>query len=165
MIYDTITLLIYAVVIVSFIQPNAPRFFAAIIFTSITLLHELLFSSYDGLQYYGSAALFDLAVIVFTSGINPVPKMVLSLHRICIVSIFANLTGWVLWFFYYPPLVYDVTFIAIYTWTLIILVKRSGLDVGGYTMDSWNTCFRFNRRSWVSYSYKYKGKIWTSKKD
>ena len=100
MIYEAITLLIYAVLIVAFLQPNAPRFFAAVTFISITLLHELLLSSYDGLQYYGSAALLDLAIIIITSGINPVPKMVLSLHKICIVSIIVNLAGWVLWFFY-----------------------------------------------------------------
>ena len=159
MIYEAITLLIYAVLIVAFLQPNAPRFFAAVIFIGITLLHELLLSSYDGLQYYGSAALFDLAIIIITSGINPVPKMVLSLHRICIVSIFANLAGWVLWFFYYPPLAYDAAFALIYVWTLITLIKRNGLDVGGYTLDSWATCFRFNRYSWDNYSYKHGGKV------
>lgn len=159
MIYETITLLIYAIIIVSFIQPNAPRLFAGVIFTSITLLHESLLSSYEGFRYYGSAALFDLAIIILTSGINPVPKMVIMLHRICIISIFANLAGWVLWFFYYPPFSYDAFFALIYAWTLITLIKRSGLDVGGYTMDSCVSCFRFNHHTWRNRSHKFGGTL------
>ena len=145
-----LTLLIYAIVVVAFIQPNAPRLFAAVIFMGVTLLHELFLSSYTGLIYYGSAALLDLAIIIIISGINPVPKMVLRLHNICIVSIFANLVGWILWFFYYPPLVYDTAFAAIYIWVLITLIKRDGLNgmVGGYTVASWLTCVSFNRRAW-----------------
>lgn len=93
MVYDAITYLMYALLAVAVFQPNAPRLFAAVLFVSIISLHELLLSDLDGLQYYGSAALFDLLIIVLTSGINPVPRMVLSLHRICFVSILANMAG------------------------------------------------------------------------
>lgn len=161
MITDAITFLIYALLVVAFIQPNAPRFFAAVSFVSIIALHEFLLSDLDGLQYYGSAALLDLLIIVVTSGINPVPKMVLSLHKLCIASILANALGWVIWFFYFPPLVYDAAFVLIYTWALIILIKRDGLHgmVGGYTMGSWASCFRFNTRAWRSYIHNHGGKV------
>lgn len=159
MIGDSITCLIYALVVVAFIQPTAPRLFAAVSFTAIIALHEFLLSDLDGLQYYGSAALFDLLIIILTSGINPVPKMVLSLHKICIASILVNLLGWVLWFFYFPPLVYDAAFVCLYAWTLIVFIKRDKTHVGGYSMDSWATCFRFNRLTWARYSNQYGGKI------
>jgi len=163
MIYEAvgliITILMVLIIATAFIQPNAPRLYAAVIFVGATALHELFFSDYGGLQYYGSAALFDLAIIILTSGINPVPKMVLSLQKICIVSIIANLAGWVIWFLYYPPIIYDLAFVAIYAWTLITLIKRTGINVGGYTLDSWATCFRFNRYSWLNYSHKHGGKV------
>lgn len=159
MIYDAITYLFYALLIVAFIQPNAPRFFAAVSFVTVTLSHELLLSDLDGLKYYGSAALFDLAIIILTSGINPVPKMVLSLHKICIASILVNLLGWVIWFFYFPPLIYDLAFVVIYAWALYVFIKRDSLNVGGYSLGSWATCFRFNRSAWVSYFNKHKGEI------
>lgn len=146
-----ITILICVGVIAALLQPNAPRLFAACIFTGIILLHELVLSSYTGLQYYGSAALFDLAIIAITSGINPMPKMVISLHKICMLFIFANLAGWVLWFFYYPPLVYDAAMVLIYAWALVTLINRDGLNVGGYTLSSWASCFRFNRSPWAAY--------------
>lgn len=159
MIYDAITYLIYALVVVALIQPNAPRLFAAVVFVAVISLHEALFSPLDGLQYYGSAALFDLLIIVLTSGINPVPRMVLSLHRLCIVSILANMAGWVIWFFYFPPLAYDLAFVAINSWALFILIKRDGANVGGYSLDSWASCFRFNRSPWAVHFNQYGGKI------
>lgn len=159
MAYEAITYLFYALLIVAFIQPNAPRLFAAVSFVTITLLHEILLSDLDGLQYYGSAALFDLGIIIITSGINPVPKMVLSLHKICIASILVNLLGWVIWFFYFPPFLYDLAFVGVYAWALYIFIKRDWLNVGGYTMDSWASCFRFNRITWDNYFSKYKGEI------
>ncbi len=159
MIYDAITYLMFALVAVAFIQPNAPRLFAAVVFVGVVSLHEALLSHLDGLQYYGSAALFDLLIIVLTSGINPVPRMVLSLHRLCIVSILLNMAGWVLWFFYFPPLAYDLAFVAVYAWALLILIKRDGANVGGYSLDSWASCFRFNRSPWAVRLNQYGGKI------
>jgi len=154
-----ITLLMIAIVIVAFLQPNAPRLFAAVSFISFLLAHEFFMYGYEGLQYYGSAALFDLAIIILTSGINPVPKMVLSLHKICMVSIVANLAGYLLWYYYLPLTAYNATFVVINVWTLIILIKRNNLDVGDYTVDSWSSCFRFNRNPWYVFINKNAGKV------
>lgn len=159
MIDDMITNIIYILSAVSFLQPNAQRFFAAIVFSVITLSHDFFMSQYDGFLYYGSAALFDLFIIIITSGINPVPKMVIHLHIICMISILLNLMGWALWFFYYPPLIYNSLFIVIYLWSLVVLLRRDKDDVGGYTMDSILSCFRFNRGTWTMYLYKYLRKI------
>jgi len=159
MIFDALTYLFYALVVVAFIQPNAPRFFAAVTFVSVTISHELFLSHYDGLAYYGSAALFDLGIIAITSGIRPVPKMVLSLHKICLASMVLNLVGWGLWFFYLPPVVYDASFVILYVWALLTFINRSGLDVGGYTMDSWASCFCFHRYTWGFNFHKHDGKI------
>lgn len=129
------------------LQPNAPRLFAALIFAGLTLAHDFFSSNLDGLMYYGSAALIDLFIIILTSGISPVPKMVITLHKICMVSIVANFFGWVIWTLYYPPIAYDLAFMAIYAWTLITFITRGKIDVGGFTLDSWYSCLRFNNRS------------------
>lgn len=146
------TILLSAIGLAVLLQPNAPRFFAALMFASATLSHELFLSHLDGLMYYGSAALIDLAIIILTSGINPVPKMVIALHRICTVSIIANFAGWVMWSLYLPPLTYDLMFMVIYAYTLIILIRKDGVDVGGYGVDSWRSCFHFDQRARAIYS-------------
>jgi len=156
---DAVTLIILAAVIAAFLQPNAPRFFAAVAFVGVTLTHELFFPTLDGLNYYGSAALMDLSIIAITSGISPVPKMVLTLQKICLVSILANLAGWILWTLYYPPAAYDAALLALYVWALVSLINRSGLDVGGYTVASWGTCFRFNRFAGLYNNYQHGGKV------
>lgn len=128
-------------------QATAPRFFAAFVFVGVTLLHEVFLADADGLLYYGSAALFDLAIVILLSGVHPLPKMVLALQQICIVSIFVNLFGWVLWVLYLPPTAYNTSFVLLYFWALLALINRGANDVGGYTMASWATCFRFHRRT------------------
>ena len=152
-----ITMLMTILMLMSLLQPNAPRLFAAVAFTCVTVLPEQLLSAYTGLGYYGSAALFDLGIITLTSWINPVPRMVISLHKICMVSILLNAVGWVLWTLYYPPLVYDMSYIALYAWTLFVFTRRGDRDVGGFTLDSWRACFRFDIGTWRSYHAKYGG--------
>jgi hypothetical protein len=155
MIYDALDYLSYALLIAAFVQPNAPRFYACVIFISCNFFHSFFLSHYDGMLYYGSTAFINLVVILITSRINPLPKMVIMLHKICITSIVINFFGWVIWFLYYPPIIYNVTFVAIYAWTLITFINRSGDYVGGYTMDSWVACFRGHSNPSHSYFYKH----------
>jgi len=153
----TLSILIYALIIAALFQPNAPRFFAAVVFISLTLSHELFLAHLDGFQYYGSAALFDLAIIIITSGVDPIPRMVISLQKICIVSILCNLGGWLIWDAGAPPTVYNAAFIGIFMWALITFIKKDRADVGGFTMDSWSACFRVYTRAWVAYCNNHKG--------
>jgi hypothetical protein len=154
-----ITILFYAVAVAACFQPNAPRLFAALIFVAFALLHEWLLADATGLRYYSSAALFDLAIIVLTSGIRPLPKMVLHLHIVCMVSVLANFGGFWLWYSFHPSIVYNLTFVAIYAWALFVLIKRTDRDVGGYALDSWRTCFRFDWDPWFVRRIKNKGPI------
>lgn len=140
-------------------QPNAPRFFAAILFMSIAMAHELFLADLTGLQYYGSAALFDLLIIVLTSGISPIPKMVLSIHKICIASMLINAVGWTLWLLYFPPIAYSIAFLCLSVWTLAVFTKRDKADVGGYAMDSGASCFCFSHAARTRYFNKHGGKI------
>lgn len=143
-----ITALISVMSIAVFYQRTAPRLYASAIFVLITLLHELFLSDLDGFAYYGSAALFDFFIIALTSGISPTPKTVIELHAICAASIVINFIGWALWVSYMPPDAYNTLFIVLYAWAVFILLQRDGADdVGGFTVDSWRSCFRFNRHA------------------
>lgn len=142
-----ISVLLILIGVAVFIQPNAPRFFAASIFIGLTSSHELFLSHLNGLAYYGSAALLDLGIIVLTSGISPIPKMVITLHKICVLSIFVNFAGWIAWRMYLSPVPYEFAFVVIYAWTIVALMKRSGVgDVRGFGLDSWGSCFHYNLR-------------------
>jgi len=133
MISETITLLLYALVAMAALQPNSPRFFAAILFTGVTLIHEWVLGSYGGFEYYGSAAIFDLFIIIVVGRVRPLSGMVLGLQKICVVSIFLNLVGWLMWVLYLPPLVYDTSYAGLYLWSLIIMMKRDTDDAMGST--------------------------------
>jgi len=144
------TVLLTIIALTVLIQPNAPRLFAALLFVGLTLIHEFFMSDLDGLAYYGSAALLDLGIIILTSGITPVPKMVIDLHRICMVSILINFIGWLIWLAYLPPAAYDSAFVILYLWAVYILINKDSADVGGFTMGGWESCFHFNTYSRIS---------------
>ena len=136
---------------VTFLQPNAPRFFGALIFTGLIVGHQVLLSDLDGLAYYGSAAIFDLLFMLFTSNMNPVPDMVFKLYKVCIASIVVNALGWMLWVMYWPHLIYNCAFLAIYGWAFAVLIRRDKADVGGFAGSSWRACFRYDSFAWRGY--------------
>ena len=152
-----ITILIYSLFVIACFQPNKLRFAAAVIFAGVTVSHELLFSSLDGLAYYGSAALLDLLIIILISRLEPVTNTVLMLNKICLMSILANLTGWTMWFFYYPPTIYDVFYIFIYAWALFVLIKRDSCDVGSTVLDSGHINNIFDSNTRIFHHNKHKG--------
>lgn len=140
-----ITMLILLIFVAVLLQPNATRFYAAFLFAGATITHDLALSHLDGFAYYASAALFDLGIIALTSGISPIPRMVISLQRICLASILLNFAGWLMWLLYFSPVLYDTMFTLIYSWALIIMLVRNNTDVGSYSRSSWHSCFRFDR--------------------
>lgn len=147
---EIITILLITMCIVALIQPNMSRLFGAVIFAGLTMVHDIFLSDLDGLAYYGSAALTDSAIIMLTSGIFPIPVMVVRLHYICLISILVNAIGWVMWMAYLSPIVYNMTFMLIYFCVIITMIRKDTSDVrGGYQLDDWRTIISFNRiTSW-----------------
>jgi len=154
---NIITGLLTIMCVVALIQPNMSRLFGAVIFAGLTLLHDLCLSDLDGLAYYGSAALTDSAIIILTSGIFPIPVMVVRLHYICLISILVNAAGWVMWMAYLPPTIYDIAFIVVYLCVIITMIRKDTSDVGGYSLDSWRTILSFNRITSWRINHQYKG--------
>lgn len=152
-----ITVLIMLVVIATILQKDQANLSAALIITSLTLFHELFFSAYDGTKYYLSAALFDMAAIILLSRLNPLPKIALDLQIVSFVSILTNTMGWVVWFRYYPPVIYDLAYVVIYSWVLLLLIKRIRLHVGRYTGNSRSSRFQCNSSSRAIHFNKNQG--------
>ena len=140
------------------LQPTAQRIFAGAYFVLITLTHDIFLSSLDGFSYYGSAATGGLLAAVLMTGINPIPKIVLKLQVVCILSAILNFMGWVLWYLYLPPDAYNIAFICLYLYTVIILLSRDKEDVAGITVGGLHSCFRFSHHPFVFYFFKHKDK-------
>lgn len=141
----TTTALLCVIFAASLWQPNAQRLYAALVSSVLTICHHWGCFDTEGLAYYGSAALVDLAIILALSVIDPVPKMALRLQTIAVISIIINLAGWVTWMLYIPPDWYNFAYVLLYTWVLITLLRRGKADhVGGYRNSSRRPCFRFS---------------------
>lgn len=131
-------LLIYIIVILAVIQPSKKRLYPALVFAILTLSHLYFSRDMDGFAYYFSAVLTDLlimALIVRSDSILTLHLMVVS-----ITSILLNTFGWVLWEFYFPPMMYDTAFIILYLYAISKLFYGGG-DVGDYTNSKWHIGF------------------------
>jgi len=127
---DVLNVLFVVMLVAALWQPDSVRLLAALCFVMFTVTHGALFSDLDGGLYYATAALFDLLIIIFLSMINPIPRMVVTLQTICVVSIGVNFVGWGIWTQYLPPTAYDKAFVVIYLWAIWALLRRNEVDVG-----------------------------------
>ena len=124
----------------------------AVLFVILISAHDLIVTGLklEGLLYYGSAALFDLAFIVATISLSD-SKLLDSLCNICIASMVLNFAGWVLWFNYFSPMHYDIAFLCLYAYAIVVLLRKDFEHVGGYRVGRvgvglrWHYLTGFNR--------------------
>lgn len=124
-------ILIGLIVIAAIMQPTEERLYAALLFALLAAIHYVVMYEVDGIAYYGSAALLDIAVIYFTARLAIISKVIREIQNICLASIVLNAIGWAMWMLYLEPHAYDAMFIALYSWALIILTRRESADVSG----------------------------------
>lgn len=151
--------LMVALIVIALFQHDTRRFYAAFVFAGLTVLHDPLFGDLDGLAYYGSAALTDLLILTLLAGVYPVPKMVISLQFMSIVSVILNGIGYVMWFNWMVPTVYNSLFIVFYVCSILVMLGKDGENVGIHGVYGWRSCFRFYTRARNSYLFRYKDKV------
>jgi len=139
------------------LQPSQSRLYTGGVFAGGLILHEIFFSASTGLIYYGMASLFYVAIIMLTAVAAPVTRLVLDIHKICLASIFMNACGWVLWFFYFPPAIYNIAYMGLHCWAIYALMQRTKRKEDGFRTDWGSVNFRLYANSWNKYLPHYKG--------
>jgi len=136
--------LVACVLLAALIQPTRERGLPAVIFAAIAVGHWLFMSHLDGLAYYGSAAFFALVVIAITANLTCISSITRDIHRVCLVAIVLNAVGWCMWMLYLEPVAYNISFIFLYVWAIMVLCRKDAEYAGGGTMDDWAYFLRFN---------------------
>jgi hypothetical protein len=139
-----INYLILALCVAALTQPAAARLKVASVFSSATILHCVIGEYVDGSAYYLSAAVLDSAVITITANFKETSQITWGIHRICLASIVLNAAGWVTYMRYDPPGVYNLSFIFLYLWAIMVLMKRDRHYDGDNAMDRWAYYFRLS---------------------
>ncbi len=155
-----IEVLAIAIGILAVLQKTDERFYAATIFSALTLAHMVLFSATDsGHAYYIGAAFLDVAIMSFIARIDKIVSLTITLHRICLVEIIVNAIGWVMWMKYADPYWYNVTFIGLHLWAIFALTRKDNAnDPGGYTVGSRFDYIRLVLGKGVSHAQNREGK-------
>ena len=160
MLDEVITVLIHLLILTSLTQCDSSRRLTAFVFMAITLSHECFAANFGGTMYFVSAAFLDLAIIVIVSYINPVNKLVVTAQKICVLSIVANFFGWCIWWWGLETTVYELIFVIIYSYTLIVFTKwNRSKDVGNNSNSVGNPRVFGNLNACFVGSGEYGGKI------
>lgn len=119
--------LIFALVAVTFglIFYRRRDFYPCAVFSVITLSHLMLDKALNmgGNTYYFTAAFFDYLVVTILNRLKPT-GLACELQKIAYISITVNFLGWLVWFFYLPPLAYDLAHTIIYLYTVYVVLRR-----------------------------------------
>ena len=129
---------------VALLQPTPARLKVASVFSGAALLHCIIGEQLDGGEYYISAAVLDSAIITITANFKEVSQITRDIHRVCLASIVLNASGWVTYMLYIPPSGYNLSFIFLHLWSIIILMKRNRRYDGDNTLDTWAHYFRLS---------------------
>jgi len=130
---DFLTLVIIGIAI---LQPTRERMAVALVFASFTFVHNTFLYELEGLMYYASDALFYLLIILLIGSVDKPSILSVELQKICLAAIALDYFGWCIWILYIPPTGYNVAFMALYAWTIIILLKKEPAHDGSNAMDS-----------------------------
>ncbi len=136
-----INVLLWAMVVLVFLQATPARVVAAAIFVGVALTHELLFlfygnPTYDAHFYYFSAMVFGYIVLKLMGKMAYITRTAVRLHLVALASIFVNAAAWILMMAEFEPLeIYAWAIVALFTWVIFILITGSRLRGGDTTMD------------------------------
>lgn len=130
--------LVLAVFTVLFIERSS--FEGSAVFVLLSITHY--FTDFSGYGYYFSAALFDLIAVCLLNFVT-YNKTIYYLQLIALTSIILNFLGWVIWFFYFPPLAYDLAHTILYIIAVLVILRR-GFMHGVFTFYNWCVSIRAN---------------------
>lgn len=139
-------------------QKTAQRKFCAYFLLTCILIFKYIDPYIStALGFYVGAALVNLLFVIVTSQLNPIPSILPRLHLMCLAAVYLNGFGYWLWYQYYEPFLYDISFIVIYLYTIMLFSTRDPIDESG--TNSSNLVFRFNLNQVFLCLPKRKGKI------
>ena len=132
---DFLTLMIVGIAL---LQPTRERMAVALIFASFTFVHNTFLYELEGLMYYATDALFYLLIILAISSIDKPSRLSVDLQKISIAAVALDYFGWCIYMLYIPPTGYNAAFMALYAWSIIILLRGEPEDARNTEMDSGN---------------------------
>lgn len=95
----------------------------ALAFALFVVLHDQIASGLDGWGYYLSAGAFDVVALAIIAMFARPSRMATAFVYICVSSLFLNFYGWGIWLSYYSPRSYDISFLALYSVAIYVILR------------------------------------------
>jgi hypothetical protein len=124
MIDGLITILIYVFPALIFFQKTLARALVVTVYSIVTISHDAFGGELIGFWYYFSASLCDFILILTTSVINPITKLVVRIQKLSFACLVINFVGWVLYECYFDPIYYNLCILLIYIIVFYFFIKK-----------------------------------------
>ncbi|MCK5606573.1 hypothetical protein KAR91_32025 [Candidatus Pacearchaeota archaeon] len=148
-----VSALIFIIVILSVLQDNK-RLMTSLIYSFLTLCHELFFKELDGYLYFLTCALIDVSIISIIARLKYRTKLTANLIIISTCFIFLNSLSWVLWEnsinyeFAYEPIA-----AILYLCVVVSMLNWDGVEDGNYKFSDWLRSLRVDHMA-NNHNYK-----------
>lgn len=142
MITDYLVLIILAISVFHTIKYNVSYSLPSIIFGGINFCYSLTLSDHKTALHYFLGAFLALCIAGLIS-LYKCSRLAIELQFICVLDITFNMVGWVLYELYQEPYYYDGLFVALYMWTICVMIKYEGIKYGDNSMG-WRGGIFFN---------------------
>lgn len=116
--------LVVAILVIALFQKTAERRFPALVFAFFTWLHCVALSGGEGLLYFFTAGLCDVAIISIIASWAKITRLSDALITISLVSIISNFYGWISWVNYLPVKSYNIFIMALYLIAILSLLWK-----------------------------------------
>lgn len=110
----------------------------------------------DGYIYHLGAAITDLVIIIALSKTIKLTPTIINLQKIALWFIYTNVLGWIIYEFYYPPLIYNALCLALFISALVVAAKKGGSGYVGYNSNDFVFHGGYNSGNTAMQSHKKK---------
>ena len=117
-----LVVLLIIMALVAVIQPSNDRKILAGAFVGITILYGVFSIGLSGDGYYLLASSIDLMIIIAMTKLKE-SWLSVGLSQVCLFSMLANFIGWIFWYNSLYPVVYEILFILIYSYAILVMLR------------------------------------------
>ncbi len=152
-----ITILLFLLVLSAVMQNKRDRFIVSVIYASIIALSDIIIGDTGGESYFLLDGLSNLFILIALSSMVIINDLARKLSIVCLLSVLANVVGWIMWENYLPIQIYNIMFVGLYSYAVIIILTPEPQDVGNNTNNIDRPSFYFTFTEQLYHSFKNKG--------
>ena len=133
--------------VIAIFQNKWERSYSIMVIVLSNVSFYVVMSDTNSAWYFITAAMVDLLAIILMLPVSSKDRLSMWLSVVCGSSILLNAAGFVSWYNFREPTLYNYAYIALMVWAIILMITTKAPDVGNNRDYRLLSSFLFNRNS------------------